>query len=244
MYKDIMYDALSKARGMFKLYAELHRAKGTVDSDAKAKVNEDMVAIMNEALSAQPAPLAAGEDTDKVRGALAGLEDAINAEGFGCACMPDVKCATCKARDLMSKWVRPSFEKLREALSAQPAPSVPEGWQLVPKIPTQAMLEASDRHCHGGRLYPQDFTHGPRAMRRTEYAAMLAAAPSPTAPPSTPNASLPLLGEGPRTKIQITVEVPPNRPNRLDMQWVLEREIHADRWAWNWPTTAPKEQKS
>lgn len=46
-----MYEALGKARDMFKLYAELHRAKGTVDSDAKAKVNEDMVAIMNEALS-------------------------------------------------------------------------------------------------------------------------------------------------------------------------------------------------
>lgn len=57
---------------------------------------------------------------DNVREALAELEDAINGEGFGCACMPDVRCATCKARDLMSKWVRPSFEKLREALSAQP----------------------------------------------------------------------------------------------------------------------------
>jgi len=62
-----------------------------------------------------------GEGMDKVRDALVELEDVINAEGFGCACMPDVKCATCKARDLMSKWVRPSFEKLREALSAQPA---------------------------------------------------------------------------------------------------------------------------
>lgn len=49
-----MYEALGKARDMFKLYAELHRAKGTVDSDAKAKVNEDMVAIMNEALSVHP----------------------------------------------------------------------------------------------------------------------------------------------------------------------------------------------
>lgn len=70
---------------------------------------------------------------DKVRESLAELEDAINAEGFGCACMPDVKCATCKASDLMSKWVRPSLEKLREALSAQPAEPVAwegaEGWE-------------------------------------------------------------------------------------------------------------------
>ena len=50
-----MYEALGKARDMFKLYAELHRAKGTADSDAKAKVNEDMVATINEALSVQPA---------------------------------------------------------------------------------------------------------------------------------------------------------------------------------------------
>lgn len=167
MYKDIIYDALSKARDMFKLYAELHRAKGTVDSNKKAKVNEDMVAIMNEALSAQPAPLAAWEGMDKVRETLAELEDAINAEGFGCACMPDVKCATCKARDLMSKWVRPSFEKLREALSAQPAPaSQEEYWQWhadgspvpasdTPKQP--ALAEPIQRYAlnhDNGYIYP------------------------------------------------------------------------------------------
>jgi hypothetical protein len=51
----------------------------------------------------------------------------------------------------------------------------------------------------------------------------------------TPNASLPPLGDGPRRKILITVEVPANWESRMDMQWVLEREIHADRWSWNFP---------
>jgi hypothetical protein len=51
----------------------------------------------------------------------------------------------------------------------------------------------------------------------------------------TPNASLPPLGDGPRRKILVTVEVPANWESRMDMQWVLEREIHADRWSWTWP---------
>lgn len=54
---------------------------------------------------------------------------------------------------------------------------------------------------------------------------------------TTPNPSWPPLGEGPRKKIIITVEVPEDWEERLDMQWVLEREIHADRWAWSWPET-------
>lgn len=53
----------------------------------------------------------------------------------------------------------------------------------------------------------------------------------------TPNASLPPLGDGPRRDMVVTVSVPANWESRLDMQWVLEREIHADRWRWNWPTT-------
>jgi hypothetical protein len=52
----------------------------------------------------------------------------------------------------------------------------------------------------------------------------------------TPNASLPPLGDGPRRDMVVTVSVPVNWESRLDMQWVLEREIHADRWRWNWPT--------
>ena len=55
------------------------------------------------------------------------------------------------------------------------------------------------------------------------------------AQPATPNAALPPLGDGPRKKIAVTVEVPENWGKRLDMQWVLEREIQADRWSWNWP---------
>ena len=49
----------------------------------------------------------------------------------------------------------------------------------------------------------------------------------------TPNASLPPLGDGPRRDLVVTVSVPANWESRLDMQWVLEREIHADRWRWN-----------
>lgn len=55
----------------------------------------------------------------------------------------------------------------------------------------------------------------------------------------TPNSGLPPLGNGPRRKMIVTVEVPADWESRLDMQWVLEREIHADRWAWNWPETTP-----
>jgi hypothetical protein len=57
----------------------------------------------------------------------------------------------------------------------------------------------------------------------------------------TPDASLPPLGGGPRRKMLVTVEVPANWENRLDMQWVLEREIHADRWSWKWPAESAKE---
>ena len=53
----------------------------------------------------------------------------------------------------------------------------------------------------------------------------------------TPNSSLPPLGNGPRRKMIVTVEVPEDWEHRLDMQWVLEREIHADRWSWSWPET-------
>lgn len=54
----------------------------------------------------------------------------------------------------------------------------------------------------------------------------------------TPNASLPPLGDGPRREIAVTVSVPADWERRLDMQWVLEREIHADRWRWEWPASA------
>ena len=53
--------------------------------------------------------------------------------------------------------------------------------------------------------------------------------------------TLPPLWDGPRRKIQVTVEVPADWESRLDMQWVLEREIHADRWSWDWPRSEPQE---
>lgn len=57
----------------------------------------------------------------------------------------------------------------------------------------------------------------------------------------TPDSSRPPIGDGPRRKLVVTVEVPENWEKRLDMQWVLEREIHADRWSWNWPDAEGKQ---
>lgn len=54
---------------------------------------------------------------------------------------------------------------------------IPEGWKLMPEVPTKAMLDASGPDCHRGRLYPQDMTIGPRAMRSWEYTCMYDAAP-------------------------------------------------------------------
>jgi hypothetical protein len=59
----------------------------------------------------------------------------------------------------------------------------------------------------------------------------------------TPNASLPPLGgDGPRREILVRVSVPENWESSLDMQWVLEREIHADRWSWSWPPNEGSEE--
>lgn len=52
----------------------------------------------------------------------------------------------------------------------------------------------------------------------------------------TPDSKLPRFDpDKPRRKLLITIEVPEDFERRLDMQWVIEREIHADRWSWNWP---------
>jgi len=51
---------------------------------------------------------------------------------------------------------------------------------------------------------------------------------------TTPNAKLPPLGEGPRRKMIIEIEVTEDFEKRLDNQWMVEREIHADRWNWRW----------
>lgn len=60
--------------------------------------------------------------TDAMRAALAEMEDAINCEGFGCACYVGYQCHTCRARDVLEKTVRKPFDKLRAAL-AQPSVS-------------------------------------------------------------------------------------------------------------------------
>ena len=38
----------------------------------------------------------------------------------------------------------------------------------------------------------------------------------------------------PTIDINIKIAVPENWSNRLDMQWIVEREIHADRWSWSY----------
>lgn len=50
----------------------------------------------------------------------------------------------------------------------------------------------------------------------------------------TPDATLPPLGDGPRRKMLIEIEVTEDFERRLDNQWMVEREIHADRWSWHW----------
>lgn len=50
----------------------------------------------------------------------------------------------------------------------------------------------------------------------------------------TPNSSLPPLGDPPRRKMLIEIEVSADFEKRLDNQWMVEREIHADRWNWRW----------
>lgn len=52
--------------------------------------------------------------------------------------------------------------------------------------------------------------------------------------PKTPNASLPPLDPDKRRKMLIEIEVAEDFEHRLDNQWMVEREIHADRWSWNW----------
>ncbi len=52
---------------------------------------------------------------------------------------------------------------------------------------------------------------------------------------ATPNASLPPLDPtAPRRKMLITIEVAADFEKRLDNQWMVEREIAADRWGWAW----------
>lgn len=59
-----------------------------------------------------------------------------------------------------------------------------------------------------------------------------------TGPGFTPNSSLPQLGHAPRRKMLIEIEVPENFEKCLDNQWVVEQEIHADRYNWRWSESA------
>lgn len=52
---------------------------------------------------------------------------------------------------------------------------------------------------------------------------------------TTPDATLPPLDPtGPRRKMVVEIEVSADFEKRLDNQWMVEREIHADRWSWGW----------
>lgn len=63
---------------------------------------------------------------DPIREALAELEDAMNLEGFGCACVPYYTCHTCRARDVLEKTVRKPFDKLRAAIAAEQHGELPK----------------------------------------------------------------------------------------------------------------------
>ena len=47
----------------------------------------------------------------------------------------------------------------------------------------------------------------------------------------------------PTIDINIKIAVPANWSNRLDMQWIVEREIHADRWSWSYAAPQPPSAK-
>ena len=56
-----------------------------------------------------------------------------------------------------------------------------------------------------------------------------------TGPGYTPNPDLPAIaGAAPKRRMLITIEVAEDFEKRLDNQWTVEREIHADRWNWKW----------
>lgn len=57
---------------------------------------------------------------------------------------------------------------------------------------------------------------------------------------TTPDSSLPPLDPvTPTRKMVVTINVAQNFEQRLDNQWMVEREIHADRWSWRWADEAP-----
>lgn len=58
---------------------------------------------------------------------------------------------------------------------------LPAGWKAMPPQLTDVQLDSAMR-AHEGRMYPADMYHGPRSMRRVEYAAVFKAAPLPGDP--------------------------------------------------------------
>lgn len=55
----------------------------------------------------------------------------------------------------------------------------------------------------------------------------------------TPDPTLPaFVPDEPRRKMLVEIEVAANFEKRLDNQWEVEREVHADRWSWHWKDEA------
>lgn len=50
----------------------------------------------------------------------------------------------------------------------------------------------------------------------------------------TPDSKLPPIGDPPRRKMIVEIAVSSDFEKRLDNQWMVEREINADRWSWQW----------
>jgi hypothetical protein len=108
--------------------------------------------------------------TDADRAHLAMMKNEIDA-GRDCANKPPFK-----GLIVESDW--PEYEPTWRAIEArvtgaqaQPAPSAPDGWKLVPIEPTYEMLEAGE-----GALVPT-YTDTPVSVPDDVYRAMLAAAP-------------------------------------------------------------------
>jgi hypothetical protein len=57
---------------------------------------------------------------------------------------------------------------------------------------------------------------------------------------TTPDSELPPFGDGPRRAMVIEINVTEDFEKRLDNQWMVEREIQADRWSWSWKSESAK----
>lgn len=93
--------------------------------------------------------------------------NAVGTNG-GCKCWDD--------RNKMRRYlpaVHSLHRKIRDAIRSATSEAVPDGWVLVPREPTQEMIEANGRSiCDEGNAWLE-------RDARTTWAAMLAAAPNP-----------------------------------------------------------------